>query len=92
MPKRPKRSLARTLIGSKIRILLYPDPVLEGLEGVVVYEYPRALLVDAGGRTIMVIKEKALLEVQLPGSRRVVIWGDEILGRPSERIKHARWA
>ena len=89
MPRKPR--FVRTLVGYRLRILLYPDSKLEGLEGMVIYEYPRALLLYSNGRTLLVLKEKALLEVRLPGSRRVVLWGDEILGRPSERIKSARW-
>lgn len=91
MPRRRPR-IPGPLVGLRVRVILSPNPALEGLEGLVLSESSRALLLESKGRRVLVLKEKTLLEVSLPGHGIVRLWGDELLGRPSERIKSARWA
>jgi len=79
------------LIGLEVEVLRHPDTSLGGLRGRVVWETPRALLVEAsGGRRLLILKSGALLAFRLPGGERVVLRGDEILGGPVDRLKRLR--
>jgi len=79
------------LIGLEVEVRRHPDPGLIGLRGRIAWETPHALLVETGeGRRVLILKSGALLAFKLPGGRRVVVRGDEILGGPVDRLKRLR--
>lgn len=76
------------LIGLRARVLEYPDPFLRGLEGRVIDETLRTLILELdNGRRVRVLKLNAAFEFLLPGGGSAIIRGDEIIGRPWERVK-----
>lgn len=76
------------LIGLRARVLEYPDPQLRGVEGRVIDETLKTLVLELdNGKRIRVLKLNATFEFLLPGGRPVIIRGDEIIGRPWERVK-----
>ena len=77
-----------TLVGLKIRVLLHPDPGLRALEGTVLLETRRGLLVRrASGGDAWVSKANAIFLVQLPDGTWVVVRGEEIPGVQPERLR-----
>ncbi|ADV65468.1 ribonuclease P protein component 1 [Desulfurococcus mucosus] len=77
------------IIGLKTRILQYPDRGLIGLEGRVVDETLKTLLVElSNGRRIRVFKSNGVFEFTLPSGETVVIKGSDIIGRPWDRLKN----
>ena len=79
-------------IGLEVEVLEHLDPGLQGLRGRVIWETRRALQVEAspGGRRLLILKSGALLAFHLPGGRRVIVPGDELLGTPVDRLKRLR--
>ncbi len=82
----------RVLIGLQVKVVRHPDHSLEGLEGYVIWETSRTIVLrTARGqreRRIRVLKDGALLEVEL-GGRRVLVEGFRLIGRPEERARRA---
>ncbi len=80
----------RVLIGFRVRVLRHPDPALEGLEGEVIWETPRTIVVRASRsgaeRVVRVLKDGALLEVEAEG-RKFYVEGFRTLGRPEDRVR-----
>ncbi|KSW12363.1 ribonuclease P [Pyrodictium occultum] len=76
-----------TLVGLRARVLLHPDPGLRGVEGRILLETRRGLLLEADGRRLWVSKANAIFLIQLPGGSWVVVRGEEIRGVQSERLK-----
>ncbi|BES81303.1 ribonuclease P protein component 1 [Pyrodictium abyssi] len=77
-----------TLVGLRVRVLLHPDPVLRGLEGTVLLETRRGLLVRRSlGGTVWASKANAIFLVQLPDGTWVVVRGEEIPGVQPERLR-----
>lgn len=76
------------LIGLKIRILQYPDDKLVGLDGVVVDETLKTLVIERGDKSrIRVFKANGVFEFTLPNGEKVIIKGIDIIGRPWDRLK-----
>jgi len=90
--KRTPRNLRyHELIGLRVRVLRHLDPGLSGLEGRVVWETERALVVEAPERgRLLILKSGALLAFHIPGWGSVVVPGDELLGTPVDRVKRLR--
>ncbi|WP_238529029.1 ribonuclease P protein component 1 [Thermogladius calderae] len=86
-----KNILFHEIIGLRVRVLSYTDTNLNGLEGVVIDETLKTLLIEtAEGRRIRVFKPSGVFEFKLPHGEVVVIKGDLILGRPAERLKRLK--
>jgi ribonuclease P protein subunit POP4 len=75
------------LIGLRVRVLVYPDSKLKGVEGLVVDETSETLVVGVHGRKLRLLKRNALFEFTLPDGSRVVLRGEDIIGAPAERVK-----
>lgn len=76
------------LIGLRVSVLEYPDPSIRGLEGVVVDETLKTLVIEKkDGRRIRLFKQNAVFQFFTPSGERIVIRGNEIFGRPWERVK-----
>ena len=87
MKRTPRNILFHELIGLHTRVLRHPDPSLEGREGVIVWETRRTLQLRGEDGVFTVLKEGAILEVNLGRNRWVRVRGDHLLGTPAERAK-----
>jgi len=91
----PRNVYYHEIIGLRVKILQYSDPGLVGVEGVVVDETQKTLLIEkTGGRRIRVFKSNGVFQFTLPNGEEVVIKGEDIIGRPWDRLKKvltARW-
>lgn len=84
----PRNILYHELIGLRVKILQYTDPTLIGIEGTIVDETMKTLLIEkTSGKRIRVFKSNGIFQVQLPDGRFVVLRGDRIVGRPWDRLK-----
>jgi ribonuclease P protein subunit POP4 len=88
----PRNLKYHELVGLRVEVIRHLDPSIEGLSGRVVWETRRALLVEAEGRRgrVLILKSGALLAFHLPGGKRVIVPGDELLGTPVDRLKAVR--
>ncbi|MEM0000800.1 MAG: ribonuclease P protein subunit [Desulfurococcaceae archaeon] len=76
------------LIGLRVKILQYSDTALIGLEGLIVDETLKTLVIEKRNRErVRVFKANAVFEVTLPSGGKVVIKGIDIIGRPWDRLK-----
>ncbi len=75
------------LVGLRVAVLAYPDPGVKGLEGVVVEETEKTLVLDTPRGRVRVFKANVLLSIALPSGERVVLKGEELMGDPAERVK-----
>lgn len=76
------------LIGLKVKILQYSDPALVGIEGTVVDETLKTLVVEKNDRRrIRVFKANGVFEFTLPNNEKLIIKGVDIIGRPWDRLK-----
>ena len=67
------------------------DPALEGLEGVVVWDSARALLIlGSDGRRRLVLKGGAKFLITTPEGVDIEVDGDKLMVRPTERAKASR--
>jgi ribonuclease P protein subunit POP4 len=92
---KPSNILFHEIIGLKVRILQYTDPQLVGVEGLVVDETLKTIIIErSNGRRIRVFKANGVFEFTLPSGELVVIKGDDLIGRPWDRLKKlltAKW-
>jgi len=80
------------LTGLRVKVLWHPDPGIRGLEGLVLLETDRSLLIATdSGRKVRILKEGSLLSVEAPGLGYIRVRGEEVLGDPLERVKLYRW-
>ncbi len=91
MRRTPRNIFFHELIGLRVRVLRHPDPGLEGLEGRVVWETARSILVEGRGRVVRVLKPGAIFLFELPEGGVARVKGEEILGGPAERAARMRW-
>ena len=88
MRHRPWNLVFHELVGLRIKVLAYPDPNLNGLEGIIREETAKTLVVETDdGRRVRLFKQNLLAVVQLPSGERVVLKGEDVLGAPAERVK-----
>ncbi len=87
--KHTKRNiLYHELIGLRVKILEYPDPSIAGLEGMVIDETEKTLLIEKPGNgRVRIFKVHGVFEFMLPSGEKVIIRGARILARPEERLK-----
>ena len=91
MRRSPSNIIYHELIGLKVKILKHYDPSLEGVEGTVIWETSRTLIIRRSDKDkdITVLKPGALFLFRL-GKREVRVKGENILGDPVERVKRFR--
>lgn len=88
MKMTPKNILYHELIGSRVKILQYTDQALVGVEGIIVDETMKTLLIEKNnGKRIRVFKSNGVFQLQLPSGDVIVLRGDRIVGRPWDRLK-----
>lgn len=80
--------LCHELIGLEVRLLQYTDPVLIGLSGTIIDETLKTLVIERSDRRrLRVFKANGVFELKIPGDQRVTIIGEDIMGRPWDRLK-----
>ena len=71
------------VMGRHLTVITSTDPSKAGLSGLVVMETAKTIVMDTGRLRLRV--EKRGMAFLLPGSKNIVL-GDELLGRPEERL------
>ncbi len=80
------------MAGLRVRVVRHHDPTMEGVEGLVLEESRRTILVKTASRGYLrVAKHSALFEVRLPSGEHIRVRGEELLGSPEDRVKEYRW-
>lgn len=76
------------LVGLEAIVEQYPDPSLVGVEGIVIDESMKTLVIETlDGRRVRVFKEYLGIKFKLPSGAFVYVDGYKILGRPEDRLK-----
>lgn len=84
----PSNTLCHELIGLEVRLLQYTDPALIGLSGTIVDETLKTLVIErSDGRRLRVFKANGVFELRISGDQKVTIIGEDIMGRPWDRLK-----
>ncbi len=88
MRRNPLNLVYHEIIGLKVEVVRSPDPLLEGVRGIVLWETTRSLIIKRldNGRKIRVLKPDTLFRFEVDG-RYVDIGGNELLMDPVERTK-----
>jgi len=90
MKHKPWNIFFHELIGLRVRVLRSLIPSHEGLEGTVLFEGERSLVLEVGGRRVTVLKPGSRFLFWLPSGEAVEVEGDSILGDPAERTKRLK--
>ena len=86
-----KKLLSRTLIGLKARVLLHADPSLKGVEGEVVQETKKAMIIKkSSGDKVTILKLYGLFILEDRSGFSVVVRGEDIYGTLLERLRRLR--
>jgi len=75
------------VMGKQLTVITSSDPTKTGVSGLVVMETAKTVVMVAGDLRLRVEKQGAAF--LLPGSKEVVL-GDDLLGRPEERLGRGR--
>ena len=75
------------VMGRQVTVITSTDPTKTGVSGLVVMETAKTIVMSTGDARLRV--EKQGTAFLLPGSKNVVL-GDELLGRPEERLGRGR--
>ena len=86
MKHTPQNLPYHNLVGLEVEVLSHPDPGLKGLKGRVVDETKSFLVIEVGEKLVKVQKLSHFV-FRLPNSKRVLVSGKAILGRPEDRLK-----
>jgi len=83
----------RVLIGLRARVVRHPDPTVEGLEGIITWETSRTITLrtvkNGRPKEVKVLKEGALLALELDNGRVVLLEGFRVINRPESRAKRS---
>ena len=88
MRRDPSNLIYHEIIGLKVEVVRSPNPLLEGIRGVVLWETTRSLIIKRldNGKKIRVLKPDTLFRFEVDG-KYVDIDGNEMLMNPVERTK-----
>ena len=75
------------VMAKQLTVVTSLDPTKTGVSGLVVMETAKTVVMDAGDLRLRVEKQGAAF--LLPGTKEVVL-GDDLLGRPEERLGRGR--
>jgi RNase P/RNase MRP subunit p29 len=75
------------VMGKKLRVFTSPDPTKSGVSGLVVMETAKTIVMETGDLRLRVEKQGTAFLVS--GSKEV-IFGEELIGRPEERLGRGR--
>lgn len=83
-----KENLIRNeLIGLQVSVIHSSDPTHVGIKGKVIDETKNMLMISDGVKKRWIQKDVAVYSFTLPDKSIVEVEGEEILGKPVERIK-----
>lgn len=82
--------LAHELIGLSAEIVDSRDPALKNLQGKIVYETKNVLTFSANQNIKKVPKNIIVLSLKLPDGNDCVIDGNDLVGRPEDRIQRLK--
>ena len=93
MKHNPRNLPYHELIGLKVKVVLHTNPSLINMEGTVVWETMKTLIIRdfKNNKEIIIMKENGIFEFELPNGKKVIIEGSRILGRPEDRVKKLRY-
>ena len=80
--------LVHELIGLKVKVLESFSKPHIGIEGLVIHETLNTLVVQTSTSKKRVPKRNSKFEFTLPDGKKIIVYGDEILNRPENRLKY----
>ena len=87
MPITAQNIARHELIGIEVRIEKSSDKSKEKIEGVIIDETQKTVVIRTANGTAIIPKEECVLELRIPSGDLVSINGKILYGRPEERIK-----
>lgn len=87
MPITPNNIVRHELIGLKIEVVGSKNPRNIGIQGKVVNETQKTLVVEAKGKEKKIFKTQTTSRLTLPNKKIVEVDGKLLAGRPWDRIK-----
>jgi len=87
MPITPTNLVRHELIGLTAKIVKARNPQNIGIQGKVVNETQKTLVIESEGKEKRVFKNTITLRFTLPSKKIVEVDGKLLVGRPWERIK-----
>jgi ribonuclease P protein subunit POP4 len=82
-----KNLLYHEIIGLEVCIIKHLDPSLEGKCGRIFYETKNTIVLETDKDKLKILKKGAVLEFRVD-SEKIIILGDELIGRPEDRAKN----
>jgi len=83
----PRNLLRHEIIGLRARVFDSSNPCQIGIEGLIVDETLKTILIETPRGRKRVLKEQVKLVLWLPDGTRVLVDGRELRGRPEDRLK-----
>ncbi len=83
----PQNILRHELIGLSVKVVHARNSAVSGFRGVVVDETRNMLTVTSKRRKIMIPKNIATFQFNLPGGVRVDVDGERLVAKPENRLK-----
>lgn len=90
MPITENNLLRHELVGLSVIVASSSDPTLVGVEGMVLDESKKMLVIESGSKLKKIAKATSTFVFTLPDGKRVKVDGKMLMGRPEERIRK-RW-
>ena len=87
MKRTPKNILRHEIIGLKAKIVESSNPCQIGIEGTIIDETMRTILLETKRGRKRILKDQVKLLIWLPSGTRIVVDGKELVGRPEDRLK-----
>lgn len=86
-PITPKNLHRHELIGLSARVVKSSHPGFLGVQGKVVNETQKTLIISCGNKRKIIPKHASVFLFKLPDGVEVEISGEDIIGRPEDRIE-----
>jgi len=86
----PQNVLAHELIGLSAEIVDSKDPSLKNLRGKIVHETKNVLMFNVEQKIKNVPKNIVTLSLKLPDGITCIVNGNDLVGRPEDRIQRLR--
>ena len=83
----PQNILRHELIGLSVKVVRARNSAVRGFRGVVVDETRNMLTLTSKRRKIMIPKNIATFQFNLPGGVRVHVDGERLVAKPENRLK-----
>jgi len=83
----PSNVVKHELIGLKAKVVVAKNPANVGLEGKIVDESYKTLVIETKNGEKRIFKDQVALLIQLPDHQKVEVEGKLLVARPWDRIK-----